>query len=128
MTQNLLLAPAISALIMLVMLQVTNARYNKILGQASHTGPQVQPPPLRKVLTKRFVLFIFLYQMLSAMGSQFLDFMVMASAGERFTGTESLANFLGNYTFALNLVDLLFLALVAGFLLTSLWAEIWPDT
>ena len=117
-TENLLLVATIGALAMLGLLLAANARYHKVLAQASQTGPQVQPPPLRKTLTNRFVLLIFAYQMLSAMASQFLDYMVMASAGARFTQTDSLTNFLGTYTFALNLTDLLFLALVAGFLLT----------
>ena len=117
-TEYLLLAAAISALVMLFMLLITNARYRQILAQTSGGGQKVKPPPLRKVLAKRFVLLIVAYQMLSAMVSQFLDFMVMASAGERFADGDALASFFGNYTFFLNLIDLLFLALVAGFLLS----------
>jgi HEAT repeat protein len=117
-TEYLLLAAAISALVMLFMLLVTNGRYRQILAQTNGGGQQVKSPPLRKVLAKRFVLLIVAYQMLSAMASQLLDFIVMASAGERFADGDALASFFGNYTFFLNLIDLLFLALVAGFLLS----------
>ena len=117
-TDQLLLVAAISALIMLIMLLATNVRYREILERASSSGPQLPPPPLRKVLTRRFVLLIFAYQMLSAVVTQLLDYMVMASAGERFTSSDALASFFGNFTFVLNLTDLLFLALVAGLLLS----------
>ncbi len=118
-TEYLLLAAAVSAMMMLVMLLATNARYYSILAHTSGgRGPQIESPPLRKLLAKRFVLLIFTYQMLSAMASQLLDFMVMSAAGERFTNSDALASFFGNYTFFLNLLDLLFLALIAGFLLS----------
>ena len=118
-TEYLLLAAAVSAMMMLVMLLATNARYHSILAHTSGgRGPQIESPPLRKLLAKRFVLLIFTYQMLSAMASQLLDFMVMSAAGERFTNSDALASFFGNYTFFLNLLDLLFLALIAGFLLS----------
>jgi len=117
-TEHLLLAAAIAAVLMLILLLATNARYRTTLAQASETGRPLQAPPLRSVLAKRFVLLIFAYQMLSAMATQLLEFMVMTAAGERFTGSDALAGFYGAYTFALNLTDLLFLALVAGFLLS----------
>lgn len=117
-TEQLLLAAAMAAALMLILLLATDARYRTVLARASETGRQLQAPPLRSVLTKRFVLLIFAYQMLSAMATQFLEFMVMTAAGERFTGSDALAGFYGVYTFVLNLTDLLFLALVAGFLLS----------
>jgi len=118
-TEYLLLAAAVSALIMLGMLLATNARYYRILAQMSEgVRPQVESPPLRKLLAKRFVILIFAYQMLSAMVSQLLDFMLLSAAGERYVDSDALATFFGNFTFVVNLIDLLFLALVAGFLLS----------
>lgn len=117
-TEHLLLVAAASATIMLGMLLATNVRYGHLLTLSDTSGRSIKPPPLRKVLTKRFVLLIFAYQMLSAMASQFLDYMVMASAGERFPETDALAQFFANYTFLLNLTDLIFLLLFAGFLLS----------
>jgi HEAT repeat protein len=114
----LLLASAISAALMLGLLLLTNAWYGHLLSQAAGAGPESSPPSLRRLLVKRFVLLVFLYQMLSAMGSQLLDFMALSAAGARFTDSGSLAQFMGAYTFFLNLADLLFLVLVAGFLLS----------
>ncbi len=116
--EQLLLVAAVAAGVMLVMLLATDARYHTILARTSEAGPQIKPPSLSKVLAKRFVLLIFAYQMLSAMVTQLLEYMVMATAGQRFTGSDALASFYGIYTFALNLSDLIFLALVAGFLLS----------
>ena len=117
-TEQLLLAAAVCATIMAGLLLATNARYRDILALSGGRGQKLKPPPLRKVMAKRFVLLVFAYQMLSAMVSQFLDFMVMASAGERFVQSDALAHFFANYTFWLNLIDLLFLLLFAGFLLS----------
>ena len=117
-TAHLLLVAAVSATIMLGMLLATNVRYHHLLTLSGSSGQSIKPPPLRKVLAKRFVLLIFAYQMLSAMASQFLDFMVMASAGERFAESGALAQFFANYTFLMNLINLLFLLLMAGFLLS----------
>ena len=117
-TEHLLLAAAGASTIMLVMLMVTDRRYHAILTKATPTGPQQRPPSLRKVLAKRFILLIFAYQMLSAMATQLIEFMVMAAAAERFTGSDALADFYGRFTFIINLSDLLFLVLVAGLLLS----------
>ncbi len=117
-TEYLLLASAISAVVMLAMLLATNTRYRAVLAQNSSSGPPVKAPSLRKVLFKRFVILIFAYQMLSAIVSQLLDFMAMAAAGERFANSDVLTSFFGNLTIVLNLVNLLFLVLIAGILLT----------
>jgi HEAT repeat protein len=117
-TAYLLLAAAVSAALMLAMLQLTNARYHHLLSRADGAGPELPPPPLRHLLVKRFVLLILLYQMLSAMGSQLLDFMALSASGARFTDSETLAQFWGAFTFFLTLTELLFLALLAGFLLS----------
>jgi AAA family ATP:ADP antiporter len=117
-TAYLLLAAAVSASLMLAVLLLTNARYRHLLSQAAGAGSELPAPPLRQLLVKRFVLLIFLYQMLSAMGSQLLDFMALSASGARFADSETLAQFWGAYTFFFNLADLLFLVLVAGFLLS----------
>ncbi|MEJ2711075.1 MAG: hypothetical protein P8074_25940, partial [Anaerolineales bacterium] len=44
-------------------------------------------------------------------------FMVFDQAARRFAGSEALAKFFGNYTWIINLTDLLFVALLAGYLL-----------
>jgi hypothetical protein len=107
-TESLLLVAAASATVMLVLLLMTNSRFRVALSQTGGGGPQLPAPPLRRVVVKRFVLF----------ASQLLDFMVLAAADARFADSDVLAQFFGNYTFFLNLIDLLFLTLVAGLLLS----------
>lgn len=115
--ENLLFVAASAALGMLGFLLATNWRFGAALRHSGPQGPQAAPPPLGRLLSKTFVTLIFLYQMLSAMASQLLDFMVMSAAGNRFSEPTALASFFGQYTFYLNLADILFLALLAGFLL-----------
>ena len=53
------------------------------------------------------------YQVLSAMGSQVVDFLFFDRAAARYSG-DDLTRFLAAYTAVLNLVDILFLAVLAG--------------
>ncbi|MDX1416577.1 MAG: hypothetical protein R3293_20420, partial [Candidatus Promineifilaceae bacterium] len=119
-TESLLLAAAVSGGLMLSMLLLTNGRYRALLAQSSPDGQAVDPPPLRRLLTKRFVLLIFAYQMLTAMVIQLMDFMVLSATGARFTNSDELALFMGNLTVVINVTDLLFLALLAGLLISRL--------
>jgi HEAT repeat protein len=113
---NLLLFGIVAALSMLGFLIVTDRRYHSELVQAGTKQSKTTSKPLWQLLAKRFVLVIVLYQMLSAMASQLLDFMMLDQAAARFTDSQSLATFMGNYRLALNLVDILFLSLFAGLL------------
>ncbi|MEJ2600252.1 MAG: cyclic nucleotide-binding domain-containing protein [Anaerolineales bacterium] len=115
--ENLLLTTVMSALILLIFQVLTNHRFRTELSHDASGNGQQPLPPLRKLLTKRFVALIFFYQMLSGIGAQLLDFMVFDQAARRFTGSEALARFFGNYTWIINLTELLFLALLAGYLL-----------
>lgn len=115
---DLLLTGLVSTLCTLLLLMLTNRRFAAEL--ALHGGPQRRQPvaPLGQLLRKPFVLLIFLYQMLSAIGTQLIDFMVYERAAARYTDSAELARFIGNFTALLNLVDILFLALLAGFLVS----------
>lgn len=117
---DMLLAGTAVALLFSTLILITNRRYGAILSQTSPgAGARTQKqPPMRKLLTQRAVLLLFLYQMLSAMASQILDFMVLAVSDARFTDGTALANFFGQYTVFLNLADLLFVLLIAGILLS----------
>ena len=72
---------------------------------------------LRSLLTTRFVALVFAYQVLSAMGSQVLDFLVFDRAAARYDDASELTRFVALFTGVLNVVDLLFLVVVAGLLL-----------
>lgn len=116
--EDLLLTGVASTLLILLLLLLTSRRFAAEL--ALHVGPQRRQPaaPLGQLLRKPFVLLIFLYQMLSAIGTQLIDFMVYERAAARYTDSAELARFIGNFTALLNLVDILFLALLAGFLVS----------
>ncbi len=116
---DMLLAGAAVALFFCGLILITNRQYGAVLSRSLSGGDVIRKtPPMRSLLLQRTVLLLFLYQMLSAMASQILDFMVLAVAGARFTESTALAEFFGNYTVVLNLVDLLFVLLLAGILLS----------
>ncbi len=73
---------------------------------------------LRSLLATRFVVLVFAYQVLSAMASQVLDFLVFDRAAARFTDAADLTRFVALYTGVLNAVDIAFLIVLAGWLLT----------
>jgi ATP/ADP translocase len=74
-------------------------------------------PPRRRLLSSRFVLLLIGYQVLSAAGTYMVEFLLFDRAASRYHDTASLASFLSKFTAVLNLVDIVFLALLAGALL-----------
>ena len=119
-TRNLLLATTMFELAFLGLLIVTQRRHPAALSQHDDGGPATgRRPPLRQLLTKPFVLLVFGYQTLSAMGSQVVEFLFFDRAAHRYSG-DDLTHFLAQYTVILNLVDIVFLAVLARFLLQRL--------
>lgn len=117
-TADLLLCGVLSTGLTLLFLWLINHRFSAEL-RLPHQPQQRQPvAPLGQLLRKPFVLLIFFYQMLSAIGTQLIDFMVYERATVRYADSADLAQFIGNFTALLNLVDILFLALLAGFLVS----------
>jgi HEAT repeat protein len=117
-TENLILATMVSSLLFLAFLLAVDRRYHSALVRSGSPGrQQASRQPMRQLLARRFVLFIVLYQMLAIMASQLLDFMVLDQAAVRFTDSEALTHFFGNFIVAINASDVLFLALFAGLLL-----------
>ncbi len=116
-TEDLLLAATGTGLLLLAFQVSTGRRFPEELGRPVADSQDQPRRSLRRLLTRRFVALVFIYQLLTAMGGQLLDFMVFDQAAQRFAGSATLAQFLGNYTWILNLVDILFLALLAGYLL-----------
>jgi HEAT repeat protein len=116
-TENLLLAAVAGTLSLLAFLVVTDRRFR---AELTHAGPAQRRQPARslpQLLTRRFVLLIFFYQMLAAMVGQLLDFVVYDRAAVRFTDSQAFARFFGNFTVAINLTDVLFVVLLAGLFL-----------
>lgn len=119
-TRNLLLATTAFELVFLGLLLLTWRRHPVALSQHDTNEPASRPRlPLRQLVTQPFVLLVFAYQVLSAMGTQVVDFLFFDRASHRYTG-DDMTRFLAQYTVVVNLVDILFLALLAGFLLQRL--------
>ena len=111
-TEHLMLATTVAALAFLTLLLATEQRFPEVRAAPKAGSPKVARPPLRLLVTG-VVLVLLLYQVLSAMGTQTLDYLVMNRARAHYTGND-LTRFLSVYTVAINVVDILFLALLAG--------------
>ena len=114
---HLLLVAAGSQVGFLALLAVAGRRFADRLGQVESSPLGLPRPPLRTLLATRFVLLIIGYQVLSAAGTYLIEFILFDRAAARYDDAESLTRFLSTYTAALNIVDILFLALFAGVLL-----------
>ncbi len=107
-----------TSLLWLILLIITSNRYQRELSQIQDRGRAPSRQSLPQLLKNRFVLFIFLYQMLAITVNQLTDFIMMTQVGARFTTSESTAQFFSRFTAILNGTDLLFTTLIAGFFLS----------
>ena len=113
-TENLMLATTAAQVVFLGLLLVTERRFPEVRAAPVAAGaPAVIRPPLRTLFASGLVLLLLTYQVLSAMGSQVVDFLLFDRAAAHYSA-DDLTRFLSTYTAALNLVDILFLALLAG--------------
>jgi hypothetical protein len=112
-TEHLLVATTAAQLVFLGFLLATERRFPEVRAKTVEHAPAVAQPPLRALFASELVLLLLVYQVLSAMGSQVVDFLLFDRAAAQYSG-DDLTRFLSGYTALLNLVDILFLALVAG--------------
>jgi HEAT repeat protein len=115
-TEDLLLGAVAGGIAWLVFVRLTGRRYPAALALVAPPA-DVPKAPLRTLVTNRFVVLVFAYQVFSAMGSQLLDFMVFDRAAAIYTSSADLARVVSVLTAALNGTNILFLALFAGYLL-----------
>src|SRR5947207_4628187 len=112
-TEHLLLATTAAQLVFLGLLVATERRFPEMRAAPSESSPAVARPSARLLFASSLVLLLLTYQIMSAMGSQLLDFLFFNRAQARYSGND-LTRFLSGFTALLNLADILFLALVAG--------------
>ena len=74
-------------------------------------------PTIRSLLRNRYVVGIVSFQMLSAVESQWLDYLVYDRAAARYRSGAALADFISRFTAIAYGADILFLVVVAGLLL-----------
>ena len=119
-TEGLLLPTALAQAAFTLLVWATGRRYRGRLVRPP--GPPPTPTPragrrrggLAGLLSSRFVVLILVYQVLSALGSQLSDYLVMDRAAARFPDSEDLARYVAGYTAAMNTVIILFLVVLAG--------------
>jgi len=112
-TENLLLATTTAQLAFLGLLLLTESRFPEVRAAPTVDSPAIARPPLRTLFASGLVLLLLVYQVLSAMGSWVVDFLLFDRASHQYSG-DDLTRFLAGYTAILNLADILFLALLAG--------------
>ena len=115
--EHLVVVSAAACVVFMGLVRVTARRRPAELTVVDRPAETQARPSLRALLTTRFVVLIFVYQMLSAMGSQVLDFLVFDRAAARYDDAAELTRFVALYTGVLNVVDLVFLAVIAAWLL-----------
>jgi hypothetical protein len=123
-TEGLLLPTALAQAGFTALVWATGRRYADRLSR-----PPTPPPPpsaapdggeragVARLLANRFVLLVVCYQVLSSLGSQIADYLVMDRAAARFPDSEDLARFVSGYTAVMNTAIICFLVLLAGPLL-----------
>jgi hypothetical protein len=125
-TEDLLLATAGAELIFVGLVWATGRRFPSQLRASAPRGAIADrvsdtvdspAPSWRRRFGEPFVALILVYQVLSALGSQLADFLVLDRAVAAFPEPEDLARFLSGYTAVMNVVSIAFLALLAGPLL-----------
>ena len=112
-TENLLLGATVAQLAFLGLLLETERRFPEVRRAASDAPSHAPRPSARTLFASSLVLLLLVYQVLSAMGSWLVDYLLFNRASVHYSGDE-LTRFLSGYTAVLNLVDILFLAILAG--------------
>jgi hypothetical protein len=116
-TQHLLAAAAAAGSLFLALLVVTRRAFPVELAAHGDDPDAAAAPTVRDLLRDRFVALLVAFQVLSAVESQWLDFLVFDRAARRYEDTEELARFVSQFTAIAYGADIVFLVLVAGVLL-----------
>lgn len=116
-TEGLLALAAAVAVAFFVLAEVTARGYPTQFAAAESSAAEGTRPTLRTLARNRFVVLIMAFQMLSAIESQWLDFLVYDRAAQRYASSEALASFISMFTAIAYGTDIVFLLVVAGLLL-----------
>ncbi len=120
-TEGLLLPTTLAQGAFTALVWVTGRRYaDRLVRPPAEPAPPTAAPARRglaSLLASRFVVLILGYQVLSALGSQLADYLVMDRAVARFPDSEDLARYVAGYTAVMNAVIILFLVVLAAPLL-----------
>jgi hypothetical protein len=114
---RLLLMVTLTAVGQLMLMLVARRRFSSQLGTSERNAGSPQRLPLRKLVQNPFVVLLIGYQMLSQLGTQLVEFLVFERAGARYAGAEELGRFVARLMSVVNVVDLVFLLFVAGYVM-----------
>ena len=115
--EDLLAAASVAAGMFMLIVAATRRSFPAELSVVDDAGSHVERATLRSVLRHRYVMLIVGFQMLSAVESQWLDYLVFDRAGKRYTDSTELAQFISRFVAIAYGADILFLLLVAGALM-----------
>jgi hypothetical protein len=119
-TERLLLFAAAVAGGFLVLAWVTERSFPaelSAIGDTADADAGSARPTIVSLLRNRYVLYIVAFQMLSAVESQWLDYLVFDRAAARYASSEALADFISRFTAIAYGADIVFLLVIAGVLL-----------
>ena len=117
-TEHLLAGGAATAGMFVFLVSMTRRNFSAELSVIDDGGGHdVERPTLRSLLRHRYVVLIVGFQMLSAVESQWLDYLVFDRAGKRYIDTKELADFISRFMAITYGADIIFLLLVAGVLM-----------
>ena len=112
-TEDLLLGATAAQLAFVGLVLETERRFPEVRSTPTEALHEAARPSARALFASGLVLLLLVYQVLSAMGSWLVDFLLFNRASAHYSG-DDLTRFLSGYTAAINLADILFLALLAG--------------
>lgn len=118
-TERLVAVTTMCAAGLLALVLVTARRHGTVLRAMDAPPPEVDDRAVEagartRRLEDRFVVLLFAYQMLSALGTQLGDYLVYDRAAARYRTSEDLARFVSVFSVVLNVVALVFVAFIAG--------------
>ena len=116
-TENLLAAGALAAAGFFGLVVRTRRRYPAELAVVEADEIEDARPTLRSLAQNRFLALLVAFQMLSAVESQWLDFLVFDRAAERYHDSAALARFVSTFSAIAYGADIVFLLVCAGWLL-----------
>ncbi len=115
--EHLLATAAAAAGLWSLLVGVTRRRFGAELSPVDDTDTSVARPTVSELLRDRYVTLIVAFQMLSAVESQWLDYLVLDRATQRYDDSRDLAEFISRFTAISYGADIVFLLLAAGALL-----------
>jgi ATP/ADP translocase len=117
--ENILIISGGSMLLLLLFVVLTVRNFRDALLQSKKSvATDEKNVSLSRLLKKRYIVLIFLYQILSAMGTRLVYYLFLNQAEAQFKTPEVLSRFFGGAMAIVTVLTLLFVVLLAGKLLT----------